>query len=85
MAKPDQTSALERDMEEIRVRLAGTIDELMYRASPKTIANRQIAAVKATYVDPETGEPNMRSIAITAGGVAGFVALIVVLRTLSKR
>jgi hypothetical protein len=84
MAKADPTpSALESEIEQIRVRLAGTIDQLVYRASPKTIASRQLAATKAVYVDPTTGEPRTGNIAKTVGGVVVAVALIVVLRKLS--
>jgi hypothetical protein len=84
MAQSDQTSGIEHEIEEIRERLAGTIDQLLYRSSPKTIANRQIAAVKAFYVDPETGEPQTGNIAKTVGGVVGVLALIVALRKYSS-
>jgi hypothetical protein len=84
MTKADRNSALERDIEETRERLAGTIDQLIYRSSPKTIAQRQIAAVKATYVDPVTGQPNMANIAKTVGVVVGVVGLMVSLRKLSR-
>jgi len=85
MAKADRNSGLEREIEEARERLAGTIDQLVYRASPKTIASRQAAAMKAVYVDPVTGEPNMGNIAKTAGGVIGVVVLFIALRKLSSR
>ena len=39
-------SELARDIEETRERLAGTIDELLYRTNPKTIVGRQVAQVK---------------------------------------
>lgn len=83
MAKADPTSALEGEIEEIRERLAGTIDQLLYRSSPKTIASRQAAAIKATYVDPATGQPKTGNIAKTVGGVVGTVVLILVLRKLT--
>ena len=50
-------SSLEREIEETRERLAGTIDQLAYRAHPKTIVNRQVTSVKGHYVDLETGRP----------------------------
>jgi chorismate mutase len=84
MTKADRQSALEHEIEEARERLAGTIDQLLYRSSPKTIAARQVAAVKATYVDPVTGQPRTENILKTAGIVAGVVGLVVVLRALSK-
>lgn len=80
----DQTSALEAEMEEIRERLAGTIDELLYRSSPKTIASRQVASIKSVYVHPETGEPRMGNIAKTVGGVVGTFVAIAVLRKITK-
>jgi hypothetical protein len=85
MAMADRNSDLERQIEQTRERLAGTIDQLIYRTSPKTIASRQVAAVKAAYVDPRTGEPNMATIAKTAVAVAGVVVLFVALRKLSSR
>jgi hypothetical protein len=85
MAKADRNSALEHEIEEARERLAGTIDQLLYRASPKTIASRQAAAVKAVYVDPATGQPKTGNIAKTVGGVVGTVVLIVLLRKYSSR
>ncbi|MFT4084480.1 MAG: DUF3618 domain-containing protein [Nocardioides sp.] len=84
MAKSDQSSELEHEIEEIRERLAGTIDQLVYRANPKTIASRQVAAVKAVYVDPETGEPRTGNIAKTVGGVVGVVVLFALVRKLAK-
>ena len=84
MTKADRPSDLEREIEETRERLAGTIDQLLYRSSPKTIAGRQVAAVKATYVDPATGQPNTVNILKTVGVVVGVVGLFVALRQLSK-
>jgi len=84
MAKADPTSALETEIEEVRERLAGTIDQLLYRSSPKTIASRQAAAVKAVYVDPATGQPNTANILKTVGGVVGTIVLIVALRRITK-
>jgi hypothetical protein len=75
----DQMSSLEHDIEQTRERLGATIDELVYRASPKTIIRRQIASVKAHFVDP-SGAPRTENILKVAGGVAGVVALFVVAR-----
>jgi len=80
MAKADPTSALETEIEEVRERLAGTIDQLLYRSSPKTIASREVAAIKAVYVDPETGQPRTSNILKTVGGVVGTVVLLVAIR-----
>lgn len=84
--KPADTRApdtIESEIEATRDRLAGTIDQLVYRASPKTIARREIAAVKGFFVDPQTG-PRTGNILKVVGGVGGFVALVVVVRKVSK-
>lgn len=84
MGKADQSlDSLEREIEATRERLADTIDQLVYRASPKTIARREVNAVKAFYVAPD-GSPRTDNILKTAGVVAGFVAVVVALRTIVK-
>jgi hypothetical protein len=75
----DQVSSLEHDIEQTRERLGATIDELVYRASPKTILRRQVASVKLYFVDP-TGAPRTENILKVAGGVAGAVALFILAR-----
>ena len=72
-------SSIEREMEQTRERLAATIDQLVYRASPKTIAKREVATVKAYFVD-EQGQPRQENIIKVAAGVAGAVLLMVLLR-----
>ena len=84
MSKSNQTSDLEREIEETRERLAHTIDQLLYRSSPKTIVSREIASLKAVYVDRSTGEPRTDNILKTVGGVVGFVALLVVIRKVTS-
>jgi hypothetical protein len=76
----NQPSEIEREIEETRERLAGTIDQLLYRSHPKTIVQREVASVKAYYVDPTTGEPRTDNILKTAGIVVGVVGLFVVIR-----
>ena len=76
----NDTSALEREIEETRERLASTIDQLVHRSSPKTIVSRQVASVKAHYVDQATGQPRTDNILKTAGIVTGVVVLLVVVR-----
>jgi Protein of unknown function (DUF3618) len=78
-----QLSSLESDMEQTRVRLASTIDQLFYRASPKTIARREIAAVKGYFVDA-SGAPRQDHIIKVAGGALGVVALFVLVRKIVK-
>ena len=71
--------SLESEIEATRERLADTIDQLVYRASPKTIVRREIATLKAVYVAPD-GSPRTDNILKTAGAVVGFVALMATLR-----
>jgi hypothetical protein len=77
-------SDIEREIEETRDRLAVTIDQLLYRSSPKTIASREVANVKAHFVDVETGQPRTDNILKVVGGVVGVVAAVVVIRKLVK-
>ena len=80
----DELADLEREIAETRERLATTIDQLLYRSSPKTIASREVALVKGHYVDPVTGEPRTDNILKTVGGVVGAVVLVVVLRRVTR-
>lgn len=77
-------SALEREIEETRERLASTIDQLAHRAHPKTIVSRQVETVKSNFVDPESGEPRTGNILKVAGAVVGLVVLIAVVRRATR-
>ena len=77
-------SALEREIEETRERLAGTIDQLLHRASPKTIVGREICSIKAHYGDPQTGEPRTDNILKTVGAVVGVVVAFVAVRKITS-
>lgn len=79
MSKVNDTTSLEREIEAARERLAGTIDQLIYRANPKTIVGREVAMVKAYFVDVE-GQPRTDNILKVVGGVGGVVTLLVVIR-----
>jgi hypothetical protein len=84
--KPADTRApetIEREIEATRDRLADTIDQLLYRSSPKTIAKREVASVKGFFVDPETG-PRTDNIVKVAVGVGGFVAALLIIRKVAK-
>lgn len=78
MASQDRES-IEQEMEVARRELASSIDQLLYRSSPKTIANRQVATVKGYFVDPQTGL-RTDNVAKVAGIVLGVVAVLVVVR-----
>jgi hypothetical protein len=79
-----ETAALEADMEATRERLADTIDQLVHRASPKTIAQREVASVKGYFVDQQTGQPRTTNILKVAGGVIGVVVLFAVVRRVAS-
>ena len=88
MAQPDASAqrapgALESEMEQTRQRLAGTIDQLVYRASPKTIAKREVATIRGYFVDAQ-GNPRTDNILKAVGGVVGFAVFVVVIRTVTR-
>ena len=76
-------ASIEEEMDQTRERLAATIDELVHRASPKTIAGREIATLRAYFVDPQ-GQPRTDNILKVAGGVVGFIAFVVVMRRVTR-
>lgn len=82
MGKQD-LSAIETDIAETRERLAATIDELVHRASPRTIARREVNAIKGYFVD-ESGAPRQDNIIKVAAGLGGFVLAVVVLRKITR-
>jgi hypothetical protein len=79
-----QTSALEAEMDATRDRLADTIDQLVHRTSPKTIARREITSIKGYFVDLRTGQPRTTNILKVAGGVVGFAVLVAVVRKVAS-
>jgi hypothetical protein len=80
----NELSSLEREIEETRQRLAQTIDQLAYRASPKTIVGREVTTMKSHFVDLETGAPRTDNIIKVAGGVVGAIVLLAVIRKLTR-
>jgi len=77
-------SALEREIEETRQRLAVTIDQLAHRAHPKTIVGRQVTTVKAHFVDLDSGAPRTDNILKAAGAVVGVIVLFAVVRKVAS-
>jgi hypothetical protein len=71
-------------MEATRERLADTIDQLVYRASPKTIAKREITSLKGYFVDLRTGQPRTTNILKVVGGVVGAAVLFTVVRKIAS-
>jgi Protein of unknown function (DUF3618) len=79
-----ETNALEAEMEVTRERLADTIDQLVYRASPKTIVRREVTSIKGYFVDLQTGQPRTTNILKVIGGVVGVVVLFGVVRAVAR-
>jgi hypothetical protein len=80
----DGPSALEREIEETRERLAGTIDQLIYRSNPRTIVGREVASLKGFFVDPATGQPRTENILKVAAGVVGTIVVFALIRKVSR-
>ena len=79
-----ETAELEAQMEATRERLADTIDQLVYRASPKTIVRREVTSIKGYFVDLQTGQPRTTNILKVIGGVVGVVVLFGVVRAVAR-
>jgi uncharacterized protein DUF3618 len=79
-----ETAALEAEMEATRERLAGTIDQLVHRTSPKTIARREMTSIKGYFVDLRTGQPRTTNILKVAGTVVGVAVLFAVVRKVAS-
>ena len=77
-------SALEREIEQTRQRLASTIDQLAHRAHPKTIVGRQVTTVKSHFVELDSGAPRTDNILKAAGAVVGVIVLLVVVRRVAR-
>jgi hypothetical protein len=76
-------NSIENDIEVTRARLASTIDQLVYRTSPKTIAKREVNAVKGYFVDAN-GAPRTDNIVKVVGGVVGVVVVFGLIRKIVK-
>ena len=70
---------LEARIASTRERLAGSVDDLVERADPMSIAESGLARAKAWFVDPQTGLRTDR-VAKVAGGVMGFLMLRRIIR-----
>lgn len=79
-AQPDE---LVGEIDQIRDRLADTVDALLDRTNPKNVARRSLADLKARFVD-ETGSPKLETILPVVGGAIAVIAGIVVVRRLLR-
>lgn len=82
MAKA-QNDDLVTEIDEIRDRLADTVDALIDRTNPRNIARRGLADLRSRFVD-ETGSPKLGTIVPLVGGAVAVVAAIVVIRKLVR-
>ena len=76
--------SLESEIEATRERLAHTIDQLTYRANPKTILGREVTSVKSHFVDLESGAPRTDNILKVAGGVVGAIVVLAIIRKIVR-
>ena len=76
-------SSIENDIDVTRERLASTIDQLVYRTSPKTIARREVNQVKGYFIAPD-GSPRTDNIVKVVGGVVGAIVVLGVIRKIVK-
>lgn len=77
-------SALEREIEQTRQRLASTIDQLAHRAHPKTIVGRQVTTVKSHFVELDSGAPRTDNILQAVGAVVGVIVLLAIVRRVAR-
>ena len=78
-----ETDELVDEIEQIRLRLASTVDELVDRAHPKSIARRTLQSLKGRFVD-EHGSPKFETIVPVVAGTAGVIAAFVIIRRLTR-
>ena len=78
-----ETDELVDEIEQIRLRLANTVDELVDRAHPKSIAQRSLRNLKSRFVD-EQGSPKFEAIVPVVAGAAAIVTAIVIIRRLTR-
>jgi hypothetical protein len=80
VAKNDE---LVDEIEQIRDRLADTVDALIDRTSPKHIARRSLTNLKGRFIQPD-GSPRMSTIGPLVGGTVAVIGVIVVIRRLVR-
>lgn len=74
MSEQAETSKLNGEIDATRARLVANLEEIVDRAQPEKVVNRQIARVREFYLD-EFGGVRMDRAAKTAGIFAGLVIL----------
>ncbi|MBA2773046.1 MAG: DUF3618 domain-containing protein [Nocardioidaceae bacterium] len=77
---PDEIST---EIAEVRNRLAGTIDQLVYRAKPKTILQRRLESTKASFQNVD-GSLKTDMVVKVVGIAVGVVATIIAIRKIAS-
>ena len=78
-----QSDDLVREIDEIRERLAGTVDELVDAVHPKSILRRGLNSVRSKFVD-ENGSVKTGTVVPLVGGVVVVIVGAVVVRRLVR-
>ncbi|HEV2638409.1 MAG TPA: DUF3618 domain-containing protein [Actinocrinis sp.] len=76
---------IEADLGATRARLAGTLDELQERLSPRTLARQAGRGIKGGFVEPGSGRVRRTRAVLAAGAAAGAVAVLAAVRTSRHR
>lgn len=79
----NQSDDLVREIDEIRDRLAGSVDELVSAIHPKSLLSRGLNSVKSRFVD-ENGEVRTNVVIPLAAGVVVVVVGAVVTRKILR-
>lgn len=74
-----KTDKMVSDIDDVLDHLAGTVDQLVTRLHPRSLAASSADSVKSRFVD-ETGSVRMETILPIVGVAAGVFALGVVIR-----
>ena len=82
MGKSD-TDKLVDEIEQTRLRLANTVDQLVERAHPKSIARRSAHRLASRFVDDQ-GSPRFETIVPVVAGAAAVITAIVLIRRLTR-
>lgn len=78
-----QSDELVQEIDEIRDRLAGTVDELVSAVHPKNILRRGLTSVRSKFVD-ENGAVRTEVVVPLAAGFAALVAGAIVVRRITR-
>jgi len=78
-----QTDEMVKEIDEIRERLAETVDQLVVAVHPRSVAKRTFASVKSKFVD-ESGSVRLEVVGPIVGGAVAVVLGAVVIRRIVR-